>query len=229
MSDGSVTNPGTIRTFTHKAQMRRRQKDPRFKKMKQEHALIPGAFCVHCLRKHGEPRINMRTGDSMLTTKKGKVVVQLTSLTINHKTENSNLTDENYLGEWDDDKEVCCVVCNGYYRQGKKACPVCKIVPINANDTGMCNACYLAAHPDIKEQTEADKETRIEGKRQYNKKQALKRRTQKNKSRCKFFRAGQKCGFRLGSKCPHAPTKAEQNCVDYQWRLFAKAHKKEEK
>lgn len=210
------TNPGTIRTFTHKAQMRRRQKDPRFRKMREEHALVPGATCAHCKREHGEPRKNMRTGDIMLTEKKGKVVPQLTSLTINHKTENSNLTDEKYL-TWDDEEmEVCCTVCNGYYRKGQKVCPVCKIIPIKSTDTGMCNACYLALHPEIKEQVEADKESRVEGKRQYNKKVATKNRALKSKHRCKFYRSGQKCILKPGTICHHAATKAEKECDDFE-------------
>ena len=43
---------------------------------------------------------------------------------------------------------------------------------------------------------------------------AQKRKEQKSKSRCKFFGAGQKCRFRAGAKCPHAPNKAPVNCVD---------------
>ena len=211
-NEGQVTNPGTIRTFTHKAQMRRRQKDPRFLKMKREHALISGAICVHCEREHGEPRINKRTGDAMLTEKKGKVVVQLTSLTINHKTENSNLTDEKYL-TWDDNEmEVCCVVCNGYYRKGMKVCPVCKIVPIKANDTGMCNACYLALHPEIKKQVDANNEARAEGKRQYNKKVAEKNRKLKDTHPCARRLIHQRC---RGSPyaCEWSPRNAEKGCT----------------
>ena len=126
----------------------------------------------------------------------------------------------------------CVCVCSKchfmYHRRHKKICPVCH-VGYRHLDTDMCIACWKKANPEVVARQEAAKAEHEQADRDKKAAQALKRKIQKSKSRCKFFRAGQKCGFRLGSKCPHAPTKAEQNCVDYQWRLFARAHKKEEK
>ena len=186
----STTNPGAIRTFTRRATLSRWQKSPKFKAMKAEHALIPGAVCAHCKRKHGEQRID-RNGDPKLTPK-GKP--SLTSLTINHMSETLYLTEDLYL-TWDPAlMEVCCQICNGWDRQGKEVCPVCRINPIKKDDPQkMCIACYLDAHPDIKKQIAEGKEKRVEDKRQYNKTQATKRRILTKAHHCSFHGVGQKC------------------------------------
>jgi len=217
MSSIAVTCPGTIRTFTRRATLRRWQKSPRFIAMKQEHALIPGAVCAHCGRKHGEQRYE-RNGDPKLTPK-GKPAI--TSLTINHMSELLYLTEDLYL-TWDPAlMEVCCTTCNGWDRQGKEVCPVCKINPIRKDDPmGMCTACYLDAHPEVREQIKAGKEARLESKRQYNAAQAAKRKAASRKHPCKNRRISGICKLSLiERRCPFSPTKAGKNCTEFVARV----------
>ena len=211
MSDtvNSCTNPGTIRVFTQRAQLKRWQASPRFKAMKRDHALKPGAVCAHCGRQHGEQRYE-RNGDPKLTPK-GKP--SLTSLTINHMSETLYLTEDLYLTYDPALMEVCCSVCNGWDRQGKEVCPVCRVNPIKKDDPQrMCVACYLDAHPEIKKEIQEKREAREEGKRLYKKGQAEKRKKDKVKHTCNFRRIEQGCSAQMGKKCTFAPTKAK-NCI----------------
>jgi hypothetical protein len=178
--------------------------------MKREHALIPGAICAHCKRNHGDKRYDR---DGFLKTyekgkKKGQPV--LTSLTINHMSETSYLTEDLYC-TWDEAvMEVCCVVCNGWDRQGKEVCPVCKCNPIKKDDpVHMCTACYLDAHPEIKKEIEAKREARNESHRLWKKGVADKRRKEKVSHPCKFHRIGGWCGLSaIHSQCQYSKTKA---------------------
>lgn len=208
MSEITTTNPGTIKTFTHRANLRRWQNSPRFKAMKKEHALKPGAICAHCKRQHGEQRYE-RNRDPKLTPK-GKPA--LTSLTINHMSETSYLTEDLYC-TWDEAvMEVCCSVCNNWDRKGKEVCPVCKVNPILKDDpVKMCIPCYLDAHPEIKKQIEADNEKRIENKRLYKKGVAEKNRKDKVNRPCSSWKIGGTCGI-TNTPCKFTPSKMLKRC-----------------
>lgn len=108
-----------------------------------------------------------------------------------------------------------CPKCHFAIHHGMKLCPVCgeHYCPW---DAPMCIRCFDKANPDIVAQRKASKVAYEAGERERKKAIALKRKVQKSKSRCKFFGAGQNCRVRPGAKCPHAPTKAEKNCVDFE-------------
>jgi hypothetical protein len=216
MTDGSCTNPGSRQVLTHRGNLKKWQRSPRFLKMKQDHALIPGAVCAHCGRYHGDKRYD-REG-FLKTYEKGKKKGQpvLTSLTINHMSEILYLTEDLYL-TWDPAlMEVCCAVCNGWDRKGKEVCPVCKVNPIKKDDPlKMCTACYLDAHPEIRKENQEKKEAREESHRLWKKGRAEKRRVRKVRHPCKFNRIGGRCGKSvLGSRCQYSPTKAMKMCMD---------------
>jgi len=213
MSSITTTNPGTIRVFTHRAQLKRWQNSPQFKAMREEHARAPGIKCAHCGRIHGEQRYDRQGNPKLKNNGKPDLVI----MTINHMSETLYLTESLYL-TWDPAlMEPCCTICNGWDRQGKEVCPVCRVNPILKDDpVKMCIACYLDAHPEIKKQIEAGKEKRAEDKRQYNKSQATKRRILTAAHHCSFHGVGQKCRiqFRGCMICPISKTKAK-NCEGF--------------
>jgi len=208
MTDGSVSCPAARQVLTHRGNLKKWQTGPRFKQMKAEHALIPGAVCAHCGRKHGEQRYD-RQGNPKLTAS-GKP--SLTSLTINHLYEYLYLDEDLYL-TWDPaTMEVCCSVCNGWYNKGKVVCPVCKCNPIRDGDL-MCSACYLDAHPELRKVMEEKKAAREESHRLWKKGQAEKRRREKVKHPCTSHRIGGICGLSaIGSRCQYSRTKALMQC-----------------
>ena len=210
MSDGSVSCPAARQVLTHRGNLKKWQSSPRFLKMKQDHALIPGAVCAHCGRKHGDKRYD-REG-FLKTYEKGKKKGQpvLTHLTINHLSETSYLTEDLYC-TWDPAlMEVCCLPCNGWDRKGKEVCPVCKCNPIKKDEpVHMCTACYLDAHPEIRKEITERKEVREEKQRLWKKGRAEKRRKEKVGHPCKFRRIGGACRLSLiNSQCRYARTKA---------------------
>lgn len=210
MSSISVSCPAARQVLTHRGNLKKWQTGPRFLKMKQDHALIPGAVCAHCGRKHGEQRYD-RDGFPK-TFEKGKKKGQpiLVILTINHMSEILYLTEDLYL-TWDPAlMEVCCTVCNGWDRQGKEVCPVCKCNPIRKDDPfKMCTACYLDAHPEIRQQNKEKKEAREESHRLWKKGQAKKRLEKKVKHPCRFRMVSGRCQkSAIGSRCTFARTKA---------------------
>lgn len=114
----------------------------RWKSMVYEHAHTPTAVCVHCLKKHGEVRVD-KNGDPK-RNKKGEVVC--VNLTINHISRTSYWTEELYC-TWDEtDMEICCTVCNWNIERGLKPCPVCHYTYIHWRDI-TCQACWDIAHP----------------------------------------------------------------------------------
>ena len=213
MTDHSVSCPAARQVLTHRGNLKKWQRDPRFIKMKQDHALIPGAVCPHCKRQHGEQRYD-RQGNPKLTPK-GKPA--LTTLTINHMSEILYLTEDLYL-TWDPAlMEVCCAVCNGWDRKGKEVCPVCKANPIKKDEPlKMCIACYLDAHPEIRKENKVKKEAREESHRLWKRGQAEKRRAKKVRHPCKSRTISGRCQrSAIGSRCTYAPTKAEAGCMDF--------------
>lgn len=205
-----VTNPDAIRTVSHRANLRRWQRSPRFKKMKAEHALVPGAVCTHCGRKQGEPRFE-RNGDPKINSK-GKPV--LTSLTINHLYEYLYLDEDLYL-TWDPvTMEVCCTICNGWDRKGMEVCPVCRVNPIKKGDM-ICSACYLDRNPEIRVKRDADQEQRKENDRKYRKSRNAKARAAKRNHPCRFRMVSGACALsQIRMRCPYSKTKALKNCGD---------------
>lgn len=202
MTDGSVTCPEARRTYSRRKMVAKWLRDPRWKAMLSEHAHIPEAECVYCHRKHGQ-------------IWNGKPV----KLTINHASRHLYLSEELYL-TWDPRyMEITCLSCNRKYEHGMKPCPSClkkgKLVYILDRDSE-CNSCYLEKHPYEAQKIKEGQESFKGSIRECNKNRANKRRMQKSKHRCKFFGAGQNCRTRQGAKCPHAATKAEKNCVDFE-------------
>jgi len=144
MDKDSVTCPERRRVINNRARLAKRNRDPRWKKLKEEHAYIPGAECAHCHLHHGDLRDN------------GKTVV----LTINHlcrwEYQNTPEAEEAYF-TWNECKEVCCTTCNFMFEKGMKPCPVCGRQYIKWNETE-CLPCFYKSHPELKEASERRKE-----------------------------------------------------------------------
>lgn len=107
----------------------------KWKDLVKEHAHISEAFCVYCLKKHGELR-------------KKKFVY----LTINHKSRRLYESEELH-SRWNPElMEVCCTVCNRQIEKGRIPCPVCHNVYISVFDADkMCRKCFYDANPKLKE------------------------------------------------------------------------------
>jgi hypothetical protein len=215
MSSITTTNPGTIRVFTQRAQLKRWQNSPRFKAMREEHARAPGIKCAHCKRTHGEQRYDRQGNPKLKNNGKPDLVI----MTINHMSETLYLTEDLYL-TWDPAlMEPCCTICNGWDRQGKEVCPVCRVNPILKDDpVKMCIACYLDAHPAIKKEIEEKREKRTEDKRLYKKGVAQKRKEDKVNHPCKSHKIGGTCALvpitakTDDKKCKFTPSKALKMC-----------------
>jgi hypothetical protein len=126
----SVTNPQRIRIENRRKEQAKWRSHKRWKQLVIDHARVPGALCVHCLKKHGDIRKN------------GKPVV----LTINHIGRALYNSEEEYC-TWDpNEMEICCTTCNWKIETGQKPCPVCHTVYIHWRDY-TCPACWDKAHP----------------------------------------------------------------------------------
>lgn len=185
MTDGSVTNPGARRTVNRRKTMSKAWQSMQWKEAVKE--FVEGKKCEWC------------GGTEKLLA--------------HHPYQ--NVGDGVYS---DLILSGCVCVCSKchfmYHRRHKKVCPVCH-TGWRHLDTDMCNECWQKANPDIVVKKEAAKTEHERVTREIKKATAEKRKIQKSKSRCKFFRTGQKCIFRAGTKCPHAPTKAPLNCCDF--------------
>jgi hypothetical protein len=108
-----------------------------------------------------------------------------------------------------------CVKCHFATHHGMTLCKTCA-EHYHPWDAPECKRCNDKRHPELVVKREAARAEHDKALREKKAMQAQKRKEQKSKSRCKFFGAGQKCRFRAGAKCPHAPTKAPVNCVDFE-------------
>ena len=226
MTEITVSNPGTIRIGTRRAELKRWQNSPEFKQMREEHARCPGAECRGCHRKHGQQKYDPQGNPKMRETKKG-LVPDLVTLTINHRDRASYLTKEKYC-TWDPlTMEVICPMCNLAFERGEKPCPDClkkgKVTYIKWFDEE-CEACYLIKHPDVAAQMAANKAIREEGARVYKRNRAIQRKAAKVKHPCTFHGYGQKCRID-NCACAHSPTKAAKNCTT-KFKLKKKMEKK---
>ena len=126
-----VTNPQRIRIDNRRKEQSKWRSRKKWKQLVIDHARVPGAICVHCLKSHGTIRKN------------GKIVV----LTINHISRALYNSEEEYC-TWDpNEMEICCTTCNWMIEKGKKPCPVCHNTYIHWRDYH-CPACWDKAHPE---------------------------------------------------------------------------------
>jgi hypothetical protein len=120
---------------------------------------------------------------------------------------------------------VLCSTCHFmFHRRHKKRCPICKVgwMPL---DTDMCYPCNLKANPGKAEAIAAEKEARLENRRQYNAQQAAKRKKTARKHRCRFHRVRGVCGkSAIGSQCPYSIRKAEGQCMDFEAKKQEAVH-----
>jgi hypothetical protein len=157
-------------------------------------------------------------------SRKGQIV--RANLTVNHLSRRKYITLKDYT-TWDEDCEVCCDLCNKLYEQGKVICPVCKkrYIDSNSNDKE-CDTCYYEKHPEQLREKLENIEARNERNRVFKKEQATKRRVAKVKHKCKFHGYGQKCRNDLSKYpnklCIYSPTKAENNCMDFERKKVVK-------
>ena len=208
MSSGSCTCPQALQPISHRKELRKGQRSTRFIQMREEHARAPGIVCVHCGKAHGDQRYDRR-GNPKIDDKGNNLLV---NMTINHLFEYLYLDEDLYL-TWDPaTMEPCCTVCNGWFRKGMEVCPVCKVNPVRIGEP-MCSACYLDAHPELRQKIQDRKETAESKRRQINKGRAEKRRAMKIKHPCKFHRICGICGFsKIDSRCTFSRTKALKFC-----------------
>jgi hypothetical protein len=137
-----TTNPQRIRVDNRRKEQAKWRQRVRWKNLVKAHAHIPGIVCVHCERKHGEPRLDKK--GKQLKDKNGKL--KFTYLTINHL--NRALYDnEDLYCTWNEtEMEICCTTCNYWFETGWKPCPVCKRTYIHWRDF-CCQPCYDISHP----------------------------------------------------------------------------------
>ena len=193
--DGKCTCPQTRRVFSQRKMLAKWQRDPRWKKMKEEHAWIPEARCVYCGRSHGQ-------------IWNGKPV----QLTINHASRHLYLSEELYL-TWDPRyMEITCLSCNRAYERGQKPCPEClkngKITYILDRETE-CNSCYLKKNPDKLIEAEQSRQSFKTAVKQANANRAERQRKAKVYHPCTHHRIGGWCGLSaIHSQCQYSKTKA---------------------
>ena len=126
----SVSNPQRIKIESRRAEQAKWRSHKKWKKLVEDHAHIPGAICVHCLKHHGELRNNRHP----------------VILTINHISRTSYFSEELYC-TWDEnDMEICCTVCNWNIEKGLRPCPICHATYIHWRDY-TCQACWDKTHP----------------------------------------------------------------------------------
>jgi hypothetical protein len=219
MNEHSNVCPQERRVVNRRTEQTKWRKDPLWLKMLEDHAHTPEAECVHCRRHHRQVSTD-RDGE-VKYNKKGKE--KIITLTINHISRHEYNDKELFL-TWNEYKEVCCNVCNWMFEKGKKPCPDCLkkgVVSYIMWYEEECYPCYLEKHPDVLARIN---QTRIDQKHQLREikdKKNAKNRAAKRAHPCRFHGYSQKCRFRPGTICPHSPTKAEKNCVDFERKKCA--------
>lgn len=137
-----ISNPQRRQIDNRRSEMAKWRSHKRWKNLVEEHAHVPGAVCAHCLKHHGDIRVD-RNGKTKLDKRKNIVRV---NLTINHLSRTSYFTEETH-STWDEaNMEICCTLCNWKIESGLKPCPVCHYAYIHWRDT-TCQACWDIAHP----------------------------------------------------------------------------------
>ena len=147
--------------------------------MLAEHAHTQDAGCVYCGRKHGQKWINSKGDEKKVT------------LTINHTSRHLYASEDLYL-TWDPRyMEIVCVSCNRQYERGMKPCPSClekgKMTYILDRDQE-CWPCYYEKHPDEKRTRDESRARFDQAIKDYNARQATKRRAAKVRHPCKHRR-----------------------------------------
>jgi hypothetical protein len=219
---GLTSNPQRRGIENRRKELARWHRSKEWTDFRDRHARQPDSICVHCKMKHQQERRRL-DGELKLYksgNRKGQVV--RVSLTVNHLSRRKYVSLNEYI-TWDEDCEVCCDLCNKLYEKGKVVCPTCKVRYIDSNSNDKeCDHCYYEKHPDeLKEKLE-NIAARNERNRLINKDRATKNRIAKVKHRCRFHGYSQKCRFRQGAICPHSPTKAENNCADFEAKKVKK-------
>jgi len=127
---------------------------------------------------------------------------------------------ESYAGCYTDlELSGCIVLCNRCHFSLHKGLVLCQLCKKHYHRVGaeMCKECFFKAHPDIVKARElmiAEQAARIKAAK---KAAADKRKAAKARHRCGAYRVGGICGkSSIGSRCPHAPTKAVRNCADFE-------------
>jgi hypothetical protein len=222
-----VSNPQRRQIENRRKELAKWLRSKEWIAFRDAHARKPDSVCIHCGMMHGEYRRRLDGEVKIYKSGNRKGQIIKVSLTVNHLSRRKYITLIEYT-TWDDDCEVCCDLCNKLYEKGKVICPICKVRYIDSNSNDKeCDACYYEKNPDELKKKLDNIEARNERNRLFNKGQATKRRIAKVKHRCKFHGYSQKCRFRIGSVCPHSPTKAEKNCVDFEVKKSKKADNKE--
>jgi len=215
MTDHSCTCPGTRRTASRRKMQDKWRRSPRWKAMLAEHAHTQDAVCVYCGRKHGQKWINSKGDEKKVT------------LTINHTSRHLYASEDLYL-TWDPRyMEIVCVSCNRQYERGMKPCPSClekgKMTYILDRDQE-CWPCYYEKHPDEKRTRDESRARFDQAIKDYNARQATKRRAAKVRHPCKHRRISGACGLStIGSRCIYSPTKALKMCADAEAKWSVKA------
>ncbi len=141
--NGAVTNPQSIRVKNRRAEQSKWRSHKRWKQLVADHAHVPGAVCVHCLRKHREPIVDKN--GKQRCDKNGKP--RFVYLTINHKSRAKYWSEDLYC-TWDEtDMEICCNDCNKNIEIGLKRCPICHRTYIGWQDY-CCQPCWDERHPE---------------------------------------------------------------------------------
>jgi hypothetical protein len=136
-----VSNPQRRRIDNRRAEQSKWRQRKLWKNLVEEHAHVPGAVCVHCGRKHNEPKLDKKGNKRY--NKNGSLKV--TYLTINHLSRALYETEELYCTWNEPEMEICCTTCNWMFETGQKPCPVCKRTYIHWRDF-CCQACWDKEH-----------------------------------------------------------------------------------
>jgi hypothetical protein len=137
-----IGNPQRRQIDSHRKEQSLWRGRKKWKNLVKTHAQVPGKVCVHCLKSHGEVRLD-KNGDPQ-TNKAGKVVHVI--LTINHLSRTSYWTEDTYCTWNEADMEICCTLCNWKIESGLKPCPICHRNYIHWRDN-TCQMCHDKAHP----------------------------------------------------------------------------------
>jgi hypothetical protein len=155
-----VTCPQKRRVNNRRKEQNKWRGRKRWKDLVIKHAQYPGARCVHCLRKHKDPIVDIHGNQKC--DKKGKP--RFVYLTINHKSRTLYVSEDLYC-TWNPElMEVCCNDCNKNIEKGLKPCPKCHHTYIKWYDY-TCQHCWDLEHPELaakakEEKRKKDKVTR---------------------------------------------------------------------
>lgn len=137
-----MTNPQRRQIDNRRSETARWRSRKPWKNLVEDHAHIPTAVCVHCLKKHGEVRLDKNGLPKK--NKRGEIIY--VNLTINHISRTSYFTEELYCTWNETDMEICCTLCNWKIEIGLKPCPVCHYAYIHWREYS-CQACWDKDHP----------------------------------------------------------------------------------